>query len=119
MLNETGGREVVIYDRLTAQTAYIMALYRHRPELIGRLRERIGQYVAGVTSRTGYIGPNVTIVDTGYIKNVKVGDFCKIEGAARLKNGSLNSNRIAPVHIGVGVIGDDFIGAVAPRSRTV
>lgn len=109
VLNETGGREVVIYDRLTAQTAYIMALYRHRPELIGRLRERIGQYVAGVTSRTGYIGPNVTIVDTGYIKNVKVGDFCKIEGAARLKNGSLNSNRIAPVHIGVGVIGDDFI----------
>ncbi len=109
VLNETGGREVVIYDRLTAQTAYIMALYRHRPELIGRLRELIGQYVAGVTSRTGYIGSNVTIVDAGYIKNVKVGDFCKIEGAARLKNGSLNSNRIAPVHIGVGVIGDDFI----------
>ncbi len=109
VLNETGGREVVIYDRLTAQTAYIMALYRHRPELIGRLRERIGQYVAGVTSRTGYIGSNVTIVDAGYIKNVKVGDFCKIEGASRLKNGSLNSNRTAPVHIGVGVIGDDFI----------
>ncbi len=109
VLNETGGREVVIYDRLTAQTAYIMALYRHRPELIGRLRELLGQYVAGVTSRTGYIGSNVTIVNAGYIKNVKVGDFCKIEGAARLGNGSLNSNRIAPVHIGVGVIGDDFI----------
>ena len=51
----------------------------------------------------------MTIVDAGYIKNVKVGDFCKIEGAARLKNGSLNSNEVAPVHIGVGVIGDDFI----------
>ncbi len=109
VLNETGGREVVIFDRLTAQTAYIMALYRHRPELIGRLRELIGKYVVGVSSSTGYIGSNVTIVDAGYIKNVKVGDFCKIEGAARLKNGSLNSNEIAPVHIGVGVIGDDFI----------
>ena len=109
VLNETGGREVVIFDRLTAQTAYIMALYRHRPELIGRLRELIGKYVAGVSSSTGYIGSNVTIVDAGYIKNVKVGDFCKIEGAARLKNGSLNSNEVAPVHIGVGVIGDDFI----------
>lgn len=109
VLNETGGREVVIYDRLTAQTAYMMALYRHRPELIAELRKLIGRYVEGVSSSVGCIGQNVTIVDAGYIKNVKVGDFCKIEGAARLKNGSLNSNSIAPVHIGVGVIGDDFI----------
>lgn len=109
VLNETGGREVVIYDRLTAQTAYIMALYRHRPELIFQLRKLIGNYVSSVTSSTGHIGKNVTIVDAGYLKNVKVGDFCKIEGAARLKNGSLNSNGIAPIHIGVGVIGDDFI----------
>lgn len=109
VLNETGGREVVIYDRLTAQTAYIMALYRHRPELISQLRKLIGNYVSSVTSSTGHIGKNVTIVDAGYLKNVKVGDFCKIEGAARLKNGSLNSNGIAPIHIGVGVIGDDFI----------
>ena len=49
------------------------------------------------------------IADAGYIKNVRVGDCCKIEGAARLKNGSINSNSRAPVHIGVGVIGDDFI----------
>lgn len=109
VLNETGGREVVIYDRLTAQTAYMMALYRHRPELIAELRKLIGRYVDGVSSSVGYIGHDVTIVDAGYIKNVKVGDFCKIEGAARLKNGSLNSNSVAPVHIGVGVIGDDFI----------
>ncbi len=109
VLNETGGREVAIYDRLTAQTAYIMALYRHRPELAERLRSLISRYVEGVSSATGRIGSNVTIVDAGYIKNVKVGDCCKIEGAARLKNGSLNSNAAAPVHIGVGVIGDDFI----------
>ena len=109
VLNETGGREVVIFDRLTAQTAYIMALYRHRPELIEELKKLIGKYVAGVSSSVGHIGANVTIVDAGYLKNVKVGDFCKIEGAARLKNGSLNSNKVAPIHIGVGVIGDDFI----------
>ncbi len=109
VLNETGGREVVIYDSLSAQTAYIMALYRHRPETIARLREMISCHVGSVTSSTGYIGSNVTIADTGYIKNVKIGDWCKIEGASRLKNGSVNSNEHAPVHIGVGVIGDDFI----------
>ena len=109
VLNETGGREVVIYDRLSAQTAYIMALYRHRPEVISRLRQMIAGHVESVTSCTGYIGSNVTIADAGYIKNVKVGDYCKIEGASRLKNGSINSNVQAPVHVGVGVIGDDFI----------
>ena len=109
VLNETGGREVTIYDRLSAQQAYVMALYRHRPELIGRMRGLIGDYVASVMSPIGEIGPCSVIVDTGYIKNVKVGEYCKIEGACRLKNGSINSNSVAPVHVGVGVIGDDFI----------
>ena len=109
VLNETGGREVMIYDRLSAQTAYVMALYRHRPQMVARLREIIGRYVESVTSDSGHIGSDVFIVDSGYLKNVKVGDCCKIEGASRLKNGSINSNRNAPVHIGVNVIGDDFI----------
>ena len=109
VLNETGGREVVIFDRLSAQTAYVMALYRHRPEMVARLRDVIMRYVDGVTSEVGYIGTGAFIVDSGYIKNVKVGDFCKIEGASRLKNGSINSNCHAPVHVGVNVIGDDFI----------
>ena len=109
VLNETGGREVMIHDRLSAQQAYVMALYRHRPELISRMREMTARYVESVSSDTGYIGSDVTIVDAGYIKNVRIGDCCKIEGTSRLKNGSINSNRYAPVHIGVGVIGDDFI----------
>lgn len=109
VLNETGGREVMIYDGLTAQIAYVMALYRHRPELIARLRCMIMSYVESVRSDIGHIGSNVTIADAGYIKNVRIGDWCKIEGASRLKNGSINSNGHAPVHVGVGVVGDDFI----------
>ena len=108
-LNETGGREVIIYDSLSAQAAYIMAMYRHRPEMIARLKSMVKSYVASVTSSVGHIGEDVVIADSGYIKNVRIGDCCQIEGASRLKNGSINSNRKAPVHIGVGVVGDDFI----------
>ena len=108
-LNETGGREVIIYDSLSAQAAYIMAMYRHRPEMIARLKSMVKSYVASVTSSVGHIGEDVVIADSGYIKNVRIGDCCHIEGASRLKNGSINSNRKAPVHIGVGVVGDDFI----------
>ena len=39
VLNETGGREVLINDKLSAHQAYILALYRHRPELIARMKE--------------------------------------------------------------------------------
>ena len=109
ILNETGGREVIIYDSLSAQAAYIMAMYRHRPEMIARLKSMVKSYVASVTSSVGHIGEDVVIADSGYIKNVRIGDCCQIEGASRLKNGSINSNRKAPVHIGVGVVGDDFI----------
>ncbi len=109
VLNETGGREVMIHDRLSAHQAYFMALYRHRPELVSALKKVVSDYVESVSSETGTIAPNSTIVDAGYIKNVRIGEYCKIEGTARLKNGSINSNRFAPVHVGVGVIGDDFI----------
>ena len=109
VLNETGGQEVIIYDSLSAQTACIMAMYRHRPEMISRLKSMINTYVTSVTSSVGQIGQDVVIADAGYIKNVRIGDCCKVEGASRLKNGSINGNRKAPVHIGVGVVGDDFI----------
>ena len=109
VLNETGGREVMMHDRLSAHQAYIMSLYRHRPVLIDRMRAIIGKYAEENASDMGTIGDHVTIVDSGYIKNVKIGDYCKIEGAGRLKNGSLNSNQEDPIHIGYGVICDDFI----------
>ena len=109
VLNETGGCEVMMYDHLSAQLAFMMAFYRHRPSLLSNLRRMIGQYVRSVQSSVGTIGKDVVIADAGYIKNVRIGDCCKIEGASKLKNGSINSNSEAPVHIGVGVIGDDFI----------
>lgn len=109
VLNETGGREVMIHDRLSAHQAYIMALYRHRPQLIERMKALIEAYADEHASDVGTIGSHVTIVNSGYIKNVRIGDYCEIEGAGRLKNGSINSNVADPVHIGYGVVCDDFI----------
>ena len=39
VLNETGGREVTIHDQLTAQEAYMQAMYRHRQALIEKLKK--------------------------------------------------------------------------------
>ena len=109
VLNETGGREVMIHNRLSAHQAYIMALYRHRPELIAKLRELTLEYAESVKSAVGKIGRGVQIVNCQSIKDVCIGDACHIFGTSRLENGTINSNEIAPVHIGQGVICDDFI----------
>lgn len=109
VLNETGGREVLINDKLSAHQAYILALYRHRPDLISRMKEIAEYYSNKHASSIGTIGNHVMIVNTGSIKNVRIGDHTHICGTCRLTNGSINSNATAHVRIGHGVICDDFI----------
>jgi hypothetical protein len=109
VLNETGGREVPINDKLTAHFAYIIALYRHRPALIQRMRELVKFYSQKHTSSQGTIGDKVKISNTGTIKNVRIGNCTTVEGVPMLINGSINSNEFDPVYIGYGVSCEDFI----------
>lgn len=109
VLNETGGREVLMTDRMSAQMAYIMALYRHRPVLTTKLKEIATAYADSHASAVGTIGSHVRIMNAGAIRNVRIGDCCTIVGASRLSNGSINSNAAAPVRIGYNVVCDDFI----------
>ena len=109
VLNETGGREVTIHTKLSAHEAYMEAMYRHRPKLIERLKAFAKKQTEACTSTMGRICAHSTIVDTGAVKNMYVGEYCSIIGAGRLFNGSLCSKKNSPVHIGHGVIADDFI----------
>jgi hypothetical protein len=109
VMNETGGREVMINDKLSAHIAYIMAMYRHRPKLIEHLQDIAEFYANKHASSVGTIGHDVIIRNTGSIANVRIGDCCTIIGAGRLQNGSINSNESAPVQIGYGVVAEDFI----------
>lgn len=109
VLNETGGREVPIFNELSAHLAYIIALYRHLPELTEKLKTLINCYTEKVSSNRGQIGKQVRIINTGSIRNVRIGDQTTIDGASRLQNGSINSNFSAPVYIGHNVMAEDFI----------
>jgi NDP-sugar pyrophosphorylase family protein len=109
VLNETGGREVMIYDKLSAHFAYILSFYRHRPILVKKLQDMVKCYAKEHTSTVGHIGNYVSIVNAGAIKNVYIGDYAEIEGARHLENGSINSNEYDPIHIGYSVIAKDFI----------
>ena len=114
-INEGGGRDIPIYDYLSAHVAYMMALYRHRPQLVSSLKKMVQDYTDFVSSEQGVIGANSRILNTTTILNVKTGPATTIDGAKKLKNGSINSNFEAPVHIGEGVIMDDFIVSSGSR----
>ena len=109
VMNEGGGREIPIFNGLSAQLAYILALYRHRPQLIEKLQLLIDEYAEKQRSKRGYVGKHVNIINCGSIENVYIGDYTNVNGTSLLKNGSINSNQDAPVIIGSGVKCNDFI----------
>ena len=109
VMNEGGGREIPIFNELSASLAYILTLYRHRPEMIHEVERMIDAYAEAQASDHGYIGDHVRILNCGSIKNVRVGDFAELTGVSRLKNGTINSNEAAPVRLGSGVKCIDFI----------
>ena len=109
VMNEGGGREIPIFNELSASLAYILTLYRHRPKMIHEIERLIDAYADEHASDRGYIGDHVRILNCGSIKNVYAGDYAELSGVSRLKNGSINSNEAAPVRLGSGVKCTDFI----------
>jgi len=109
VVNEAGGREVPIYDNLSAHTAYIIAFYRHRSKVIENLKKMIGDYTRSVKNTMGAVGKCSRLINCRIIKNVKVGPASVIDGVNRLENGSINSCAEEPIYIGPGVSAEDFI----------
>ena len=108
-LNEGGGRTLLIYDRLSSQIAYIMSLYRYKPNLIKQLTSLIDAYVDSKASDTGTIGQHCTITNCKTIQNVNFAEYSDISGAIRLENGTINSCQNDPTTIGDGVVAKNFI----------
>lgn len=122
VIDETGGRSVPIWDRLSAQEAYMISLYRHRKEAVKTMEHLIMEYVRSVTSDRGVIGKNSILRDCGTIQNIKTGPGTVLEGALKLIDGSINSSGEAPIYIGSGAIMKHFIvcsGAVIEGSVVI
>ena len=109
VLIEAGGREIPMFDWMSAHLAYLMALYRHKTTLVSNLENIIAEYVESVKSTKGSVGSNCKIINSRIIKNVNIKTNTTIEGVNRLENGSINSCEEDPVYIGPGVIAENFI----------
>ena len=109
VLNEGGGRELMLFDKLNAQLAFMLVFYRHESALINAINNMIQEYSIMRTSETGNIGKGTVIMNTGTISNVEIGEYVTIRGTTLLENGTVVSNGYAPVVIGEGVIARNFI----------
>ncbi len=109
VLNEGGGRELPIFDRLSSQIAYLTVLYRHDKDFTHKLLDLIREYSGSKRSGTGRIASGATIRDTQTILNVAVGSYAVISGACLLEEGTIHSCKDAPAIVGEGVTAKKFI----------
>lgn len=114
-VNEGGGREVVLFNGLTAQFAYMMAMYRENPALTGNLRKIALTECGKVDSNRGFIGNGAWVAGCGKLLNVNVGEAAVIEGAGVLDNGTVNSSQASRARVGAGVKAYNFICAEGSR----
>ena len=110
-MNECGGRTVKIFDTMSAQVAYIMAVYRHRPQTIAALERMIDAYAESRSGELGEVGAGSRIVGARFIREVRIGRNVVVDGASALENATLCDGS----SIGVDVKGYDFIAAEGAR----
>lgn len=111
VLNETGGREVPIYECMSAHTAYLIAMYRNRREMVERLVTMIKVHAGSLYGRRGRVGAGAHVVNTGEITDVMIGDYAVVDGATRLADGTITSSKSDPVKVGRDVIAEGFVFA--------
>lgn len=111
VLNETGGIEVPLSRKLTAQIAYLLVTTPDSDPVHQELVRLISADVEECRSERGTIGDNVRIVNTGTVTDGYIGDGSIIDGASILSDFSLCSRPGYPAVVGNGVIGKHFIAA--------
>ena len=109
VLNEGGGRELPIFDRLSSQIGYLTVLYRHDKDFTDKILGLIRNYCESKRSNRGLIQTGARIQDSLIIRNVSVGSYATISGASLLEEGTIQSCNEAPAFIGAGVIAKKFI----------
>lgn len=111
VLNETGGIEVPLSRKLTAQIAYLLVTLSDADLARKELLRLIDRDVEECRSARGTIGDKVRIVNTGTIIDGYIGEGSIIDGASILSDFSLCSRPGYPAVVGNGVIGRHFIAA--------
>lgn len=104
-----GEGNIMLLTRLSSQLAALMMKYSYDKELRETLRNLVREDVDAQQPERGIIGEGVKIVNTGEITNTILGDYCEVNGAARLSDTTVMGTADASVFIGTGVICENSV----------
>lgn len=105
----SGEGNIMLLTRLSSQLAALMMKYSHDKELRETLRNLVREDIDAQQPERGIIGEGVKIVNTGEITNTILGDYCEVNGAARLSDTTVMGTADASVFIGTGVICENSV----------
>lgn len=103
IMNEAGCRKVLPFDGMTTADAYLWAKYRDDEALQEKLKELTQKSVDHQRGYYGTTGSNCVVKNSQILKDVRIGSYCYIKGANKLKNLTINSSEAEPTQIGEGV----------------
>ena len=115
LLNEAGGRSLLLHDRLSAQEAYLAVMHRHRPGLSRALEALAEAQAASRRSARGTVRRGSRILRCGSVRNVAVGPYAVLEGAELLEEGTARGSPEDPCFVGAGVQARHFIALSGSR----
>ena len=104
VMNENGGRKILPFDGMITADAYLWAKYADDKTLQQRLFDITQNSFDSQRGYYGTIGASCVIKNSWILKDAKVGPYCYIKGASKLKNVTINSSEEEPSQIGEGVI---------------
>ena len=105
----SGESNIMLFTRLSSQLTALMMKYSHDKELRETLRNLVREDINTQQPERGIIGEGVKIVNTGEITNTILGDYCEVNGAARLSDTTVMGTADASVFIGTGVICENSV----------
>jgi len=103
LMNESGCRRVLPFDGMITADAYLWAKYVDDSAMQANLKKITQESFDNERGYYGTIGSQSVIKNSLILKDVKIGPFCYIKGANKLKNLTINSSGEEPTQIGEGV----------------
>ena len=121
VLNEGGDGNIVIFEGLTAQIAWLMVNYPKAKELVklGMRNEELGMDTNSSVKQTiphssfliPHLGRGSRVVGVQEMTNVRIGEGCEVQGSCKLSNCTIMSTDNAGTLIGSDVIIEDSVVA--------
>mgnify|MGYP002525545626 CR=1 FL=1 len=106
VLNEGGDANIIIFEGLTAQLAWLMVNFSSARKLANA---QLSAFNA--QSSTPHIGAGSRVVDVKEMNNVRIGEGCEVQGSCKLNNCTILSTDDASTLIGSDVIIEDSVVA--------